>query len=233
MLLWFKKKQREDVKVWIAVDRQRNKISSYQVSIDSNKTEDITCRKLLNDVLYDNDSNYKLKNKINTIASDGNWSYHKIIKCNYRRIVKIKKDKKGKPIKDKDNQIKDKDKDDQIKDKDNNNKIIKTIKEKYYNNFNETTINQYSSYDSCINNINYMNYNFIDCNKHIIDKAETTLVECKWSSLRGRFARFIRRTKAYSKSFNNLCDAVFMWIHRDLLIKNIVKYSSYYGKNLQ
>ena len=72
------------------------------------------------------------------------------------KIVKIKKDKKGKPIRD----------------KDNNNKVIKTIKEKYYNNFNKDTINQNSSYDSCMNNMNYINYNFIDCNIHIVDKAE-------------------------------------------------------------
>lgn len=88
---------------------------------------------------------------------------------------------------------------------------MKIIKEKYYD-------NSKSKY-------------FIDCNKHIIDKSETTLVECKWSSLRGRFVRFIRKTKTYSKSFENLKQAVFMWIHRNLLIKNRIKYSSYYGKS--
>ena len=57
------------------------------------------------------------------------------------------------------------------------NKIIKTVKEKYYNNSNPK-----SKY-------------LIDCDKHIIDKSETLLVESKWTSLRSRFARFIRKTR--------------------------------------
>ena len=41
------------------------------------------------------------------------------------------------------------------------------------------------SYNKVIN----QGYN-IDCNKHIIDKRETSLVECYNGSLRGRLARF-------------------------------------------
>lgn len=188
------KKERENVKVWAAIDRKRalcdgslltiaslssgrslppsrrrrckdnrNKIIAHQISKDSDKTENITCRKLLSEVIYDNNTknNYhQERNKINIITSDGNWNYHRIIKCNYRKVVKVIKDKKGKLIKDNNNK----------KDK---NKIKK-----------ETTLKTYNNIKSKY---------FIDCDKHIIDKAETTLIECKWSSLRGRFARFIRK----------------------------------------
>jgi hypothetical protein len=72
-------------------------------------------------------------------------------------------------------------------------------------------------------------HNFpLDCDKHIVDKAETCLVEN--GSLRGRFARFNRRTKSYSKSFKGLEIAVYLWLNRDRLIENRLRYSSYCGK---
>lgn len=36
------------------------------------------------------------RNIINNIITDGNWQYHKQIKCNSGRIVKVIKDKKNK-----------------------------------------------------------------------------------------------------------------------------------------
>jgi hypothetical protein len=170
------------------------------VSINSNKNEDIICRKLINRVLNDcangdtddsvsyNNSVFGLnRNKIGIISSDGNWSYHRLVKCNQRKIVKIKKDKKGKFLRDeKDNLIK------------------------------ETTKREYKN-----------NKTLLDCDKHIIDKAETCLVETMNGSLRGRFARFNRRTKSYSKSYTGLYNAVFLWVNRDMLLENRVRYSSY------
>jgi hypothetical protein len=56
-------------------------------------------------------------------------------------------------------------------------------------------------------------------------------VECYNGSLRGRIARFIRKTKTFSKNFKSLCDGVTMWIYMDILIKNRMRYASYcYGK---
>jgi hypothetical protein len=61
-------------------------------------------------------------------------------------------------------------------------------------------------------------------NKHIIDKAEISLVETMNGSLRGHIARFIRRTKSFSKNFENLCDAVLLWIYGDTLTENKIRY---------
>ena len=96
--------------------------------------------------------------------------------------------------------------------KDNNGNIIKDIKEKYYNNFNKDTINQNSSYDSCMNNMNYINYNFIDCNIHIVDKAETSLVESFNSSLRSNISSLHRKTKSFNKSFKSLYNSILIWV---------------------
>lgn len=146
---------------------------------------------MLNKVLYDNNTanTYNpIKNQVDIIATDGNWSYHKAIKCNYRKIVKIKKNSNSKPIKD------------------SNNKVIKTIIKKEY------TQNNKSKYT-------------IDCNQHIVDKAETCCVECKWSSLRGRIPRFIRRTKCYAKSFLSILNGVNIWVNRDFYLDNVRRYS--------
>lgn len=79
------------------------------------------------------------------------------------------------------------------------------------------------SYDKVINTNRY-SIN-IDCNKHITDKKETCLVESYNGSLRERLARFNRRTKSYSKSFNNMYDAIYLCVNRDMLIKNRRKYA--------
>ena len=160
------------------LDRNRDKIIAFDISINSEKIENVVFRRLLNSIIYDNDSNYKLKNKINIIASDGNWNYHKQVKCNYRKIVKVLENKTNNNEISNNEEINNKKRINNKKYKkrkllkDSNGNIIKIIKEKYYNNFNKDTINQNSLYDNYINNMNYINYNFIDCNIHIIDKAE-------------------------------------------------------------
>ena len=78
-------------------------VLAYDISINENKNEDIVCRRLLNKVLFNNniDSyNYRPipNTKINIIASDGNYQYHKIIKCKERKVVKVYKDKKTKRL---------------------------------------------------------------------------------------------------------------------------------------
>jgi IS1 family transposase len=54
--------------------------------------------------------------------------------------------------------------------------------------------------------------------KHIVDKAETCLVEAKNSSLRDMLARLTRRTKRYSKCPIMLRMAIAMWRFRDLAL---------------
>lgn len=54
--------------------------------------------------------------------------------------------------------------------------------------------------------------------KHIVDKAETCLVEAKNSSLRDMLARLNRRTKRYSKCPVMLRQAVSMWRYKDLAV---------------
>lgn len=236
------------------------------------------------------------------MASDGNWNYHKLIKCNYRKIVKVLEDKTAnkeeihntnnnkteiyntnnkqentnnkeeidnnkridsnkKNINDNNNKeninnnkeidsnnreeinnnkINNKEEIDNNKInnknkkykkrkllKDNNGNIIKDIKEKYYNNFNKDTINQNSSYDSCINNMNYINYNFIDCNIHIVDKAETSLVESFNSSLRSNISSLHRKTKSFNKSFKSLYNSILIWVNKDIFIQNKEKYANF------
>ncbi|GHU30143.1 hypothetical protein FACS1894152_8450 [Bacilli bacterium] len=85
--------------------------------------------------------------------------------------------------------------------------------------------------------IEYTKYNIrkedessLHCDEHIVDKAETCLVESWNASLRGHFARFVRKTKAFSRSFKSVYNAVLMWVNRGLLMKNRRRYASYcYG----
>lgn len=181
------------------------------------------------------------QNKINIITSDGNWEYHGQIKCNKRTNVKVNKEKikdsKGKETskekmiridiktgkkinflefyeefeKEKHTGKKKSDIWKYIKEENQkllaNSEISKTIK---ISNFKRT-----KSVD--INNLH--------CEHHIIDKAETCLVESYNGSLRGCIAKFIRKTKSFSKSFDSLKDAVLMWVNRGLLIENRRKYA--------
>lgn len=148
----------ERVKVWTAVDRRRNKVITFKISKDSNKNDNIICRQLLEEIKGNSNSNSNINSvynnnnnniiKINIIATDGNYSYDKVINKGYN----------------------------------------------------------------------------IDCNKHIISKSETCLVESYNASLRSRLAMFNRKTKSYSKDFNSMINAVFIWIHRKFLMNNIRKY---------
>jgi IS1 family transposase len=52
--------------------------------------------------------------------------------------------------------------------------------------------------------------------KHMVDKAETCLIEAKNSSLRDMLARLNRRTKRYSKCPIMLRQAVAMWRFKDI-----------------
>ena len=51
---------------------------------------------------------------------------------------------------------------------------------------------------------------------HIIDKAETCLVEAKNSSLRDMLARLTRRTKRFSKCPIMLRQAIAMWRFKNI-----------------
>ena len=82
----------------------------------------------------------------------------------YRKISSLKKVKqKIKIVNETTNEVKEKviEKTKRYK---KNNKVIKEVKERYYNGFTKDTINQNSRYDDCMSLMNYMNYNFIDCN---------------------------------------------------------------------
>ena len=72
------------------------------------------------------------------------------------------------------------------------------------------------SYNKVINK----GYN-IDCNKHIISKSETCLVESYNGSLRGTSAIFIRRTKCYAKCLNSVYLGVKMWIYKKFIRDNL------------
>ena len=139
ILLWLKKKRRERIKIWTAVDRNRNKVVTFKISKDSNGNDKQVCRLLLEEV--------KNNIKINIIATDGNYSYNKVINKGYN----------------------------------------------------------------------------IDCNKHIIDKRETSLVESYNGSLRGTSSMFIRRTKCYAKCLKSVYLGVKMWIYKKYIKDNLEK----------
>ena len=82
ILLWYKKrkiKKRERIKIWIAVDRNRNKVVAYKISKANNSNDNIICRLLLEEVKNNNNNN----TKIDIIATDGNYSYNKVINKGY------------------------------------------------------------------------------------------------------------------------------------------------------
>lgn len=140
------KKRTERIKIWTTINRKRNKVIAFELSKDSNRNDNIVCRRLLNKIKNNNNTII-----INIIATDGNHSYNKVINKGY------------------------------------NNK---------------------------------------DCNRHIISKSKTCLVECYNASPGGRFARFNRRTKSFSKSIISVYNTLLMWINRDILIENRRRYAS-------
>jgi hypothetical protein len=52
-------------------------------------------------------------------------------------------------------------------------------------------------------------------------------VECFNASLRGRFARFNRRTKAFNRSPIAIEEAVFLWLNRATLLSNLGRYGGH------
>jgi IS1 family transposase len=174
------------------------------------------------------------RNVINNIITDGNWQYHKQIKCNSRRTVKVIKDKKNKNRlvrlnKDTKEQIKLVDYKEELAKEENKNKTDEELdKLKEETKEKNKQIKENSIILKEIREEDYiMDPCLLHCNKHIIDKAETSLVETMNGSLRGHIARFIRRTKSFSKNLENLCDAVLLWIYRDTLVENKIRYASY------
>ncbi len=97
-----------------------------------------------------------------------------------------------------------------LRDKDGN--IVRDIKKEYYH-YSDNTIN------------------YLDCNKHIINKSETCLVESYNGSLRDTFARFRRKTKAFSKSIKAVENSILIFTNKELYTYNIKKYSNF-GKTI-
>jgi IS1 family transposase len=218
------------------------------VSRDEDKNDAFHCRKLLDEVIndckdgdtakYDNlvrrdKGDGENRNKIGIIATDGNWSYHKEIKCKKRKIVKVKKEKV------KDASGKETNRERIIKINRTSKEVIKFLEHQRDETEEErqriTEENKKIEESSTpLREIEHMEYDIrkedessLHCDEHIVDKAETCLVESWNASLRGRFARFVRETKAFSRSLQSVCNAVLMWVNRDLLMKNRRRYASY------
>ena len=54
--------------------------------------------------------------------------------------------------------------------------------------------------------------------RHIVTKAETSLVESKNSLIRHYLARFNRKTKRYSKAFDMILNSLLILFHKPLLL---------------
>jgi len=54
--------------------------------------------------------------------------------------------------------------------------------------------------------------------KHIVTKAETSLVESKNSLIRHYLARFNRKTKRYSKAFDMIYHSIIILFYKSLLL---------------
>ena len=112
----------ERIKIWTAIDRNRNKVVVFELSINSNNNDSIICRRLLNKVRnvdsntyinnnnninnIDNKNNKNNKNKeilIDIIATDGNYSYNKVINTkginkDYNKHIISKSENKDEPM---------------------------------------------------------------------------------------------------------------------------------------
>lgn len=235
------------------MDRNKNKVIAYQISKDSNRNDPYHCKQLLNEVIndcsygdiseYDNlmrrDMLGDNRNIINNIITDGNWQYHKQIKCNYRRVVKVIKDKRNRLIRidrDTKEQIKLIDYREELSKEENRNKTdeeLEKLKEEIREKNKQIKENSIILKETKekIYNKKAKDIYYLHCANHIVDKAETSLVETKNGSLRGRIVRFVRKTKAFSKNFESLCNGVTMWVYMDMLIGNRMRYASYcYGE---
>ena len=54
--------------------------------------------------------------------------------------------------------------------------------------------------------------------RHVVSKAETSLVESKNSLIRLHLARFNRRTRRFSKAFDMIAHSVFLLFNLDLAL---------------
>ena len=58
--------------------------------------------------------------------------------------------------------------------------------------------------------------------KHVITKAETSLVESKNSLIRHYLARFNRKTKRYSKAFDMILDSLLILFYKSWLLSILI-----------
>ena len=58
--------------------------------------------------------------------------------------------------------------------------------------------------------------------KHIVSKAETSLVESKNSLIRHHLARFNRKTRRYSKAIDMIMHSLLLFFHKVLLMSILV-----------
>jgi insertion element IS1 protein InsB len=59
-------------------------------------------------------------------------------------------------------------------------------------------------------------------NKHVVTKAETSLVESKNSLIRHYLARFNRRTKRYSKALDMIYISLLIFFNKEVLLSILV-----------
>ena len=59
-------------------------------------------------------------------------------------------------------------------------------------------------------------------NRHVVTKAETSLVESKNSLIRHHLARFNRRTKRYSKALDMIYNALLILFYKETLLSILV-----------
>ena len=61
---------------------------------------------------------------------------------------------------------------------------------------------------------------------YIVDKSETCLVESNNSNIRSNIARFNRRTKAFSRDITSIEDAMYLYVYKNKIQNNIVRYAN-------
>ncbi len=58
--------------------------------------------------------------------------------------------------------------------------------------------------------------------QHVVDKAETSLVESKNALIRHFLARFNRRTKRHSKALDMIFYSLYILFHKDFLLSILI-----------
>jgi insertion element IS1 protein InsB len=59
---------------------------------------------------------------------------------------------------------------------------------------------------------------FVDKEKHIVSKKETTQVESHNANVRHYLARFVRKTKCYSKKARMVCLSLYLLMYKSLAL---------------